>query len=116
MGPKFQPAVNQESDNDSIPSYRKPVNARARWDVENPVEGNASEEETDEDLEIYVKKKPKQRFEAEAEEEEEFEEGKCCTWCCCWCFGLCGKRRIARRSSSVAPEKVIVTSDEDEYA
>ena len=115
MVPKFQPAVNQESDNDSIPSYRKPVNARARWDVENPVEGNASEEETDEDLEIYVKKKPKQRFEAE-EEEEEFEEGKCCTWCCCWCFGLCGKRRIARRSSSVAPEKVIVTSDEDEYA
>lgn len=111
---KFQPAVNEESDNDSIPSYRKPVNARAQWDIENPVEGNASEEETDEDLEIYVKKKPKERF--EAEEVEEIEEGKCCSWCCCWCFGLCGKRRITRRSSSVAPEKVIVTSDDDEYS
>ena len=57
------------------------MNARARWDVENPAEDNASEEETDEDLEIYVKNKPKQRF--EADEREEIEEGKCCTWCCC---------------------------------
>ena len=90
------------------------MNARALWDVENPVEGNASEEETDEDLEIYVNKKPKQKV--EADEREEIEEGKCCTWRCCWCCGLCGTRRITRRSSSVAPEKVIVTSDEDEFA
>ena len=109
----FQPEVNEESDNDSIPSYRKPVNAglRAarRWDVENPVEEDV--ETDDEDLEIYVKKKPRQIL--DAEEEEEMEEGKCCSWCCCWCCGLCGKRRVARRSSSVAPEKVIVTSEDD---
>ena len=103
--------MNEESDNDSIPSYRKPVNAR---DVENPVEYNASDEETDEDLAIYVKKKKeKERF--QTDDEESTEEGKCCTWCCCWCCGLCGKRRVpSRRTSSVAPEKVIVTSDEGE--
>ena len=110
----FQPEVNEESDNDSIPSYRKPVNAAGlraarRWDVENPVEEDV--ETDDEDLEIYVKKKPRQIL--DAEEEEEMEEGKCCGWCCCWCCGLCGKRRVARRSSSVAPEKVIVTSEDD---
>ena len=107
--------MNEESDNDSIPSYRKPVNARpALRDVENPVEYNASDEETDEDLAIYVKKKKeKERF--QTDDEESTEEGKCCTWCCCWCCGLCGKRRVpSRRTSSVAPEKVIVTSDEGE--
>ena len=110
---EFQPEVNEESDNDSIPSYRKPVNAglrgARRWDVENPVEEDV--ETDDEDLEIYVKKKPRQIL--DAEEEEEMEEGKCCSWCCCWCCGLCGKRRVARRSSSVAPEKVIVTSEDE---
>lgn len=41
----FKPMRAVESDNDSIPSYRQPMNTAPRDDVENPVEGTSDEDE-----------------------------------------------------------------------
>ncbi len=55
MTPAPVPIPNADSDNDSIPSYRAPLDTHPRKDVENPVE-NTSTEEEDENEDGFGKK------------------------------------------------------------